>query len=546
MAGLFMLVLLASLPLLPVQVIIGRFIPWSYVIVPFALLMYASLLVLYAMSRMGYHRYTIRLAVIINTVLLFMAASTLGDRFGLELMYFMLLHFFISIMFTTMRFTLLAAGLHITGMLAVGLNVDRIPLESVITGPLAFYAIVGMFLTQYFYYYRRLETNRQYQLAMSEARYRAIVEDQTEMIARFRLDDRMTLTYANRAYADTFQFDPAQIPNIGIRDVVSAAHFAYLQQCYTRFKPENPEHIDVEQVEFKDGSQRWHYWRARAFFDEKGQVTEVQCVGHDVTEEKHAEEQAAELARERERVMILQNLIGDVSHDLMTPLTVINSNLHLLQRVEDPDRQQYYVERAREQVARLQGMIKDMLNMSRLDQATQSELPLVERPLEPLLIKLVRLHQPVARLKRQTLVLAADIPDVTVRVDPDRIQIALSNLVDNAIKYTSSQGKIRVSAQAENGTVTITVADNGDGIQPKDLPHIFDRFYRSETHRPTNSGSGLGLSITRKVIDLHGGEITAESQPGEGTSFIIKLPVASPQPAAPRAGTHDPEISDKA
>lgn len=528
MAGLFLAVLVVAVPLLPVEIILSRFVPWVSVVVYYALAICGGLFGLYTLSRMGRPRLAARLSAPINTVLLLMAASAVGEYYGVQLMYFLLLLLFVSIMFTSLRDTLIVIPVQVAGMVVVGLTVDTISLEAVLFGPVVFYIIVGLLLLQYLYYYDLQERNRQRKLAFSEARYRAIVEDHSEMIARFQLDDRMTLTFANRAFSKAFGYDPDQGRDIGLRDVVSARHFEVLQTKFQQLTPANPEHVDVEMVEFRDGSRSWHYWHDRAFFDEAGQIIDLQSVGHDVTEEKRAREQAAELVRERERVLILQTLIGDVSHDLMTPLTVINANLHLIMKIEDRDRQTQYVDRAREQVIRLQRIIKDMLNMSRLDQATRDELGLVDTSLEALLTELVRGHQPVARLKRQTLVLGAGVPQVSVAVDPDRMQIALANLVDNAIKYTPERGKVRVSAGVHAGSVYIKVADNGVGIQPEDLPRVFERFYRSEAHRPTNSGSGLGLSIARKVIRLHGGEITVSSQPGNGTSFVVTLPLSHP------------------
>ncbi|MBN2470528.1 MAG: PAS domain S-box protein, partial [Anaerolineae bacterium] len=466
---------------------------------------------------------------VVNTVVMFGATVAIGGQFGLELMYFMVLHLFLTIIFASVSFALLTVVCQSLGMLAIGLTVESISLNQIITGPLAFYLVVMFFLGFYFYYYRRKEAHYLQRIEASEARYRAIVEDQIEMICRVRADERLTITFANKMYMETFGITPDQIGRVGLRDVIIGAPFDTVRARFQQLTPEAPDHSGTEHVILPDGSERWQSWNDRGLFDEQGRLIEAQNVGRDITELKRAEEQAAELAREQERVLALQVLIGDVSHDLMTPLTVIGSNLHLIGKVEDRDRQELYVDRAQEQVHRLQRMIKDMVNMSRLDRETEQGLELTEVPLHEFLEDLVRTHQSVARLKHQALVLGAGIPEVSIRVDENRMQVALSNLVDNALKYSPENGRVRVSAQCYDGIVRIRVADNGGGIPPQDMPHIFDRFYRGAAHRPANSGTGLGLPITRKIVELHGGQIEVQSIPTQGAIFTIKLPAAEPQ-----------------
>ncbi len=537
-AGLFLVLLTASVPLPLLQTAVSEYFNWTTDIRPYAFLMSAFLLLSHVTARLGYPDHAIRFSVLINSVVMFAAIISIGGQFGLELLYFLVLYLFLTIIFASIRFALITVLAQSAGMIVVGLTTDSIPLNHVVTGPLAFYLIVMIFLGFYFYYYRRREARYLQRIEANEARYRAIVEDQIEMICRFRMDERLTIIFANATYMQIWGFAPGQVGQIGLRDLIQPTRFETLCAMFQTLTPQNPDSSGMEHVTLPDGSERWQYWNDRGLFDAEGRLVEVQSVGRDVTEQKYAEDQAAELAREQERVLTLQALIGDVSHDLMTPLTVIGSNLHLIRRVDDPERREMYVDRATEQVHRLQRMIKDMVNMSQLDRETEQPLNLTTVALPEFLADLVHTHQPVARLKRQVLVLGAGVPEISMRVDVDRMRVALSNLIDNALKYTPEQGRIRVSAQYYDMIVSIRVADTGGGIAPQDLPHIFERFYRGEAHRPANSGTGLGLPITRRIVELHGGQIEVQSIPTQGAIFIVRLPVAGPDAttAAPLPG----------
>jgi two-component system heavy metal sensor histidine kinase CusS len=115
-------------------------------------------------------------------------------------------------------------------------------------------------------------------------------------------------------------------------------------------------------------------------------------------------------------------------------------------------------------------------------------------------------------------------PGRFILADIGLIERALTNLVDNAVKFTPSGGRVRVGVAERNGRVTVTVADSGVGISAQDLPHIFDRFYRVEAGPPGATGTGLGLAIVKRVAELHAGRLDADSTPGEGSVFRLELP----------------------
>jgi len=126
--------------------------------------------------------------------------------------------------------------------------------------------------------------------------------------------------------------------------------------------------------------------------------------------------------------------------------------------------------------------------------------------------------------------LAAELPDETVRafIDGDRMQQVLHNLLENAIRYTGEEGRVRVRLSATREEATIEVVDSGIGIPARDVPHVFERFYRSDrARRAYQGGSGLGLSIARWIVDAHKGRVEVESVLDQGTTFRVKLPLIS-------------------
>ncbi len=124
---------------------------------------------------------------------------------------------------------------------------------------------------------------------------------------------------------------------------------------------------------------------------------------------------------------------------------------------------------------------------------------------------------------------AADLPDIAV--DPERMAQVLGNLITNALRHTPAGGRIDLSAQAHGQAVTLAVQDTGEGMPAEVVPHVFDRFYRGAPARSEQDGeSGLGLAIAKSIVEAHGGQITAASTLGHGTTFTMTLPLAAPQP----------------
>ncbi len=221
-----------------------------------------------------------------------------------------------------------------------------------------------------------------------------------------------------------------------------------------------------------------------------------------------------------------QQLVADVSHELRTPLTTLRGNLDLLRRgaVDDPQMREEAIVAMEAEVSRMSRLLSDLLLLAQADAGIQLQLEPVE--MDTLLLEVYR--QALMMAGGRVKVHLGHEDQALVMGDADRLRQLLLNLVDNAIKYTPPGGEVTLSLVREPGWVRVTVADTGIGIAPEDLPHIFDRFYRADKARSrAMGGTGLGLSIVQWIAQAHGGQITVESRPGEGSKFTLWLPAHS-------------------
>jgi two-component system sensor histidine kinase/response regulator len=259
--------------------------------------------------------------------------------------------------------------------------------------------------------------------------------------------------------------------------------------------------------------------------DLNGRVTGLVGISRDITERKQLEAQSLELSSERERTKILQRFISDMSHDFRTPLTILNTSLYLLKKIVDPQKQQAQMQQMEQQIARLNNLLDELLEMSQLDrQDTGFRFDLTE--VNALVSRIVQEYEPTAAAKRIAIQFTPDLTAQMARIDPKEFTRALVNLLANAVAYSPEGGTITVCTQAQPKHTVISVQDNGIGISESDLPHIFERFYRADQARSTTTGGhGLGLSIAQKIIEAHGGSIQVSSTLGQGSTFSIELPV---------------------
>jgi signal transduction histidine kinase len=231
---------------------------------------------------------------------------------------------------------------------------------------------------------------------------------------------------------------------------------------------------------------------------------------------------SADLARSHE---LRRQMTADIAHELRTPLTVIRAYIDgLCDGTFKPTPTRFAAMQAETQ--HLQRLVEDLRTLSLAD---AGELPMQRVPVScgALLERLAAAYAPQAGARDIALPVSIEpeLPDIIV--DPERMIQVLGNLVTNALRYTPSGGRIALSARRQGATVALAVQDTGAGITPDALPHVFDRFYRGDPARSQQDGeSGLGLAIAKSMVEAHGGKIEARSEPGQGTTFTVLLPVA--------------------
>ena len=223
-----------------------------------------------------------------------------------------------------------------------------------------------------------------------------------------------------------------------------------------------------------------------------------------------------------------KQMTADIAHELRTPLSLILGHAEAVHDGVLPPTSENF-EIIREEATRLEHLVNDLRILSLAD---AGELTIHPQNIEPerLLREVASLYQYQVQRKNINLDLDISSPLPTIEVDPGRMTQVLTNIVDNALRYTVEGGRIRLSARQKNDRVELSVEDSGHGLKAEDLDRIFDRFYRTDTARQRqDGGSGLGLAIAKSIIQAHGGQLSAQSETGKGLKVTIALPMKSRQ-----------------
>jgi two-component system phosphate regulon sensor histidine kinase PhoR len=243
----------------------------------------------------------------------------------------------------------------------------------------------------------------------------------------------------------------------------------------------------------------------------KGSIS-LLFVFHDVTEFKKTER-------------VRKDFVANVSHELRTPLTSIKGFVEALRdgAINDPEKSLQFLSIISQHSDRMNKIVTDLLQLSRIE-SKDFTLKIELFFLKELFDEVFATLKNSAQDKSQILEISLPSHDLQISADRHWITQALTNLVDNAIKYTPEKGKIKIEARDKGESVEIVVIDNGIGVPQKDLPRIFERFYRVDKGRSRESGgTGLGLSIVKHIIEAHGGKVEVKSQEGKGSEFSFTL-----------------------
>lgn len=225
-----------------------------------------------------------------------------------------------------------------------------------------------------------------------------------------------------------------------------------------------------------------------------------------------------------------KRLTADITHDLSTPLQVISGYMEMLEE-DNVNLTPQRIEIIKTEIEHLRRLVGDL---STLSQVEANGLEMMLLPVQParLLERIYQTYHPIAARQEVELTVTASASSPAILVDEGRMVQVLNNLVDNAFRYTPRGGKISLQAEARENEIRLIVQDNGSGIDPEDLPYIFERFYQADKARGANAGKmGLGLAICKALVTAQGGTITAHSGgKDKGTTIVITFPAASQRP----------------
>ena len=260
------------------------------------------------------------------------------------------------------------------------------------------------------------------------------------------------------------------------------------------------------------------YWKSR----------DTEALIHEVSRElaRWSREKAEEIDQLKQAEKYRKEFLGNVSHELKTPIFNIQGYILTLLDggIEDPGINRLYLERSERSINRMINIVEDLESISRLESG-ELKMELRDFNLITLIQEVFEMQEMMARQREIRLILEPpSSKNIRVLADRKRIMEAMNNLVVNAIKYGRKKGKVTIRLTDAEDTLLVEVIDNGIGIEEKELPRIFERFYRIDRSRSREQGgTGLGLSIVKHILEAHNQKITVRSSPGEGTTFTFGL-----------------------
>lgn len=337
------------------------------------------------------------------------------------------------------------------------------------------------------------------EMHVERARFRTMLEQSSD--AMLVVDELGYIVLINQGACEALNLDPLDVLGRTIDEAITN------HDVHGIFERIDQDAIIRGEVEVSDG---------RTF---NAQLTPIEGMGRVVVMQ--------DVTHLKELDRMKTQFVTTVSHDLRSPLTAILGYIEFIGRVGELNTQQEdFVERVKTSVRAMTNLINDLLDLGRIEAG-------MDREKEP-----VNLGDVLAQVQ-DTLQASSDTkgqqfeficPDNLPMVfgNPLRLRQALSNLVDNAIKYTPEGGRVDLITEAHGDHIHVRISDTGVGISRADQPYIFDQFYRAEDVQQTHVGTGLGLSIVKSIIESHEGRIWVESQPDEGTTFTVMLPIYVP------------------
>jgi PAS domain S-box-containing protein len=357
------------------------------------------------------------------------------------------------------------------------------------------------------------------QLRISEEKYRLLFENSPVMAAIYGQDGEIVLL--NHAAARMMDGTREALQGRRMGEVFDAEHAEGWMRTQTQVIETGKDDLNESKVTLPNGREVYHQRHVMPL-PHITNASQVLVLTTDLTEKYLAEQRERELALAQEKNNFLTDFFRTISHDLKTPLAIMTTGLYLLKRAETPDKRDEKISGLKAQIERMDQYLQDMITISRLEHVPTFSFQAVD--LNRLIDQVVNLLRSHIERKQLKIHLNAQPGLPHVVGDEDQLVRMLTNLVENAVNYTPAGGTITVASGLHDGQVGLDITDTGIGIEQAALPHIFERFFRTQNAKTTHTGgTGLGLAIVKKIVDNHDATITVSSQPGEGTTFRVQF-----------------------
>ncbi len=508
-----------------------------------------TLIVTYMMSRRGYWKLAGSITIIFIYMSLLLLVITGDDPLEeVDVLAFVILPLLISSIFFSAKSVIYVAVFFSLGELSLPIFAPPITYIDLLSGTLALLWTATIVIYIASRHRDEIEAERQTELALSENRFRQMAENIREVFWTYDLaDDRVS--YVSPAYdqvmgnsISTFYKDPLSILNMVHPDDLPLAEYAIRE-----FMGGNSVSIEVR-ITRPDNSPHWVWARGFPISDDQNKVKGVAGIISDITERKLAQEKIEEVnqtleqrVQERTKELVIANVALDkaarmkdeflagMSHELRTPLTGIlgfSEALQLRAYGELNEKQHKAVKTIEESGRHLLELINDILDLAKIE-AGKLELQFGSYSIEDICQASLKLTKGMAQKKRHQFHVPTFEETIHAYVDARRIKQVLVNLISNAVKFTPENGEIGLDVQADRDgqKIKLTVWDKGIGIKPEDLHNLFRPFTQIDSSLAREySGTGLGLSLVYRLVELHNGGIEVESTFGEGSRFTISLP----------------------
>ncbi len=364
----------------------------------------------------------------------------------------------------------------------------------------------------------------QHALLKAKDNYQKLVEDMPFLVCRWLPDGR--LTFVNSMYCEYFNRSPEELIGNNFLDYIPKETHKYVWENISKLTPENSI-ISIDHPVKSEYGTRWQRWTDRAFFDKNGNITSLQSLGQDITELRNARLETDRALKKAEELNQLKSqFISTVSHEFRTPLASIRSNSQLLHKysreLDEVTREKFF--KRIFNATKLMSVMLDEVSFVGKDQNGRLSFVPHKIDFEQFCSDVIEETLNYFEINRKIELIFHHKIGV-IYIDENLLRQALINVLNNAIKYSDNESLIYFSvSKNKDSSVMMRITDKGAGIDKKDLEHVFEPFYRGKNVKNIK-GTGLGMSIVKRSIELHNGNIHIDSQKGKGTAVTIEIPV---------------------